>query len=207
MHITEEFEFRKAFVKEHSTKPLSDGEAGNKVMAEDPAFYERYRYYQCYKTDPGAVPMKKQEAPSYDAVLAQVTEVAKAKGVPRETVFLEGLHAADGTSEFPALAKAYRQFHLTDSIVDRDAAALAKAESPIFSTAAALSDPRGVVAYVEDVVRTLALTMERSDDEIMQRLKAKYSGLHAAYVEAKNAIPALPANAPTSVGSLKMARR
>lgn len=207
MHITEEYAFRKAFEQEHSKTSLTPGEAGTRAMQHDRDFHRRWTHYQQFKTDPGPTLVHTPEAPSYETMLADLTAIAKSKGVPRETVLIERLKAQEGTPAFPTTYAHYRHFQQTDGVADRDAAALAKDAPQIFSTAAATSDPRGVVAYVEELVRTLALTMGLSDDAVMQRLKAKQPGLHAAYVQAKQTVPALPAQAPTSVASLKMARR
>jgi hypothetical protein len=206
MNIHEEYEFRKAYIQEHHPR-MSPADLATAVMQQDRDFYHRWRHYQSYKSDPGPTLVHKQADRSYEGILTQVTEAAQTAGVSRDTAFVTLLKSAEGTPDFPALHAAYRTFHLTDGIKDRDAAALAKAESPIVSTAAALSDPRGVVAYVEDLVRTLALTMGVSDDAVMQRLKAKQPGLHGLYVQAKQTVPALPPGAPTSPDSVKMVRR
>jgi hypothetical protein len=69
-------------------------------------------------------PVTKQAAPSYETILKQVTQQAQAAGVTRDTVFASLLAEQEGTPAFPALHKAYRQFHATDGVRDRDAAAL-----------------------------------------------------------------------------------
>lgn len=144
---------------------------------------------------------KQAAAPTDEAILARVdARVAKVATWTRDDGWFQLLTETKDTPEHRAIEKAYYRYQTGQGVKDRALAAIAKTEEPdIFSTAAALRDPRGVVQYVESLVRTLALTLALSDDEVMQRLKAKAPGLHAEYVRAKNIVPALPAGAPTAV--------
>jgi hypothetical protein len=93
MHITDEFEFRKAFEQQHSTTPLTPGEAGMLVMQHDRDFYHRWRHYQSYKVDPGPTVVSKQASPSYAEILAEVDVEVRKSGHLRPDAFATALKA------------------------------------------------------------------------------------------------------------------